>query len=79
MNIDEALRALCEKHGLELISLHVGPASRPYANVHHSNGRCELKWGETASDAISSAIRAANENRFSDPEAPALEIGEIEA
>lgn len=75
--LDETLRALCEKHDLTAISLHFRHDGRPYVSVHHGDSGCELKWGETAEEAIAAAITAANEARAIVPDVPALEIGEV--
>jgi len=82
MNIDEALRALCEKHGLSAISLHGGPGNPPYAFVHWGTGpeqECTHVYGDTMEDAVCSAIEKANAMRVIAPEIPTLEIGEIAA
>jgi len=80
MNIDEALRALCEKHGLDRIDVGFrakwGANTTVWWNDGHS---CMFGNGGTCADALADAISSANEARTIAPEIPALEIGEIEA
>ena len=82
MTLDETLRALCEKHGLDTISIGMRIEYGPYATVwwYDADGcKCESGEGLSAEDAVSNAIAAANAARAITPEIPTLEIGEIAA
>ncbi|NML93773.1 hypothetical protein [Novosphingobium olei] len=76
MSIDEALRALCAKHDLTTISVHMSAQYGPWANAHwHGEGlTCSSGSGRTVADAIADAIANASTARTPPPEVPALEM-----
>jgi len=75
MNIDEALRALCEKHGLERIDVGVNIPFGTIATVWWDDSHsCATGHGGTCAVALGHAIHKVNEVRAITPEVPALEI-----
>lgn len=78
--LEETLRALCEKHGLDRIDTGFRIKWGAIATVWWNGGtECETGYGSTCAEALASAITKANAVRAITPEVPGLEIGEVPA
>jgi len=74
VTLDQTLRTLCEKHGLERIDIGLYAEGRPVATIWWGGYGCTFGDGTTCADALANAIEQANARRAITPEVPALEI-----
>jgi hypothetical protein len=78
MNIDQALRKLCEKHNLTVIGINLN-AHGFYSYVHWEGNNCAYGAGDNARSALRAAIANTNALRDQAEVVPTIEIDEVTA